>query len=746
MISLLIKFAPWLASHLSVWLLMLWAAATLGDVCLRHVKFNSWLEKTIFRIALGLGLVSLLWFVLAISGVFYPRLIQMVTILIATYGIFRWRSNLFGREWLKGGRDWIRREYLHSPLKLFGLSALAVLVVAYEIHLVWLSLFPPIAWDSTLYHLPLARDYLNAHKLILRMGLPYPVVPALEHLLFSWGMALGDDLHAHLIGHTFFILTAAGLISFGIRQGRPAVGLTAAALWLAHPLVLLFQGTAYVDMGLTCYSFLAVYALKLFADEKKSEWWFLAITLAAMAASTKMPGLIFLAGIVAWSFWATWRNWLSRNQLLKGWALAALVLIPWFGFIAYHAGNPMWPMFPQLSKGWWNYSSLKVQDFGKSVGIPHTLWNFIRLPYELVVHPKKFFPDEHLSFLPVVIIWPLAWIVSLKDRSVRWWTGWILYFITAWFFSIQALRFLFPVLPMIGLAICESLEWIFNRILASPSKRLAIWAVVILCLALPTFVQLNKMIYARKFYPPITESERDVWLNDFRLSYPGVKFINAHASNEDTVFLNGGSFLPYHLRPRVLSIEYDFVWPQTAEWLAKVETEKPTWILLSHQGQTLSDDSPFERPTGNLYELVFASETAHVFRRTPLPATMASETLNLRSNECLPVAANNQPQPVYEGYLDEATCQTIRGWVWNTNLPNCSLKVDIYDNGQLLTTIPANLTRQDLLVAGKGNGRHGFTFRPPDQLNDGRQHSISVKVSGAPIELGNSPLTATCSQ
>ena len=106
--------------------------------------------------------------------------------------------------------------------------------------------------------------------------------------------------------------------------------------------------------------------------------------------------------------------------------------------------------------------------------------------------------------------------------------------------------------------------------------------------------------------------------------------------------------------------------------------------------------------------------------------------------------ANVGIEPVYEGYLDSADCQSIAGWAWDSNQPDAAIDVDIYDGAALIGTVTANQFRQDLLNAGKGNGVHGFTFATPASLRDGQPHSIRVKFSGTSTDIG-APLTITCS-
>jgi hypothetical protein len=102
------------------------------------------------------------------------------------------------------------------------------------------------------------------------------------------------------------------------------------------------------------------------------------------------------------------------------------------------------------------------------------------------------------------------------------------------------------------------------------------------------------------------------------------------------------------------------------------------------------------------------------------------------------------PGPVYQGFHDGADCSQIWGWAWDANLPNTPINVDIYDGSTLITTVAANLFRQDLLNAGKGNGFHAFVYNVPASLKNGQVHSISVKFSGTNTLLSSSPRSIAC--
>lgn len=107
-------------------------------------------------------------------------------------------------------------------------------------------------------------------------------------------------------------------------------------------------------------------------------------------------------------------------------------------------------------------------------------------------------------------------------------------------------------------------------------------------------------------------------------------------------------------------------------------------------------------------------------------------------------APTDRASPGYDGYHDVADCDTISGWVWDGSQPDTPIKVDIYDGDVPFATLTANVFRQDLLDAGKGDGRHGFYCTVPFWLKDGKPHCIRVKVAGTDVELIGTGKTINC--
>ncbi|RRB07465.1 CotH kinase family protein [Larkinella rosea] len=98
----------------------------------------------------------------------------------------------------------------------------------------------------------------------------------------------------------------------------------------------------------------------------------------------------------------------------------------------------------------------------------------------------------------------------------------------------------------------------------------------------------------------------------------------------------------------------------------------------------------------------------------------------------------------FEGYLDKVECGTIRGWVWDRNKPNTVLTVEFFANNQSIGTANADIFRQDLVSAGKGNGYHVYSFPTPSSVKTGATFQISAKVQNSTFVLSWAPKPLSC--
>jgi glycosyltransferase involved in cell wall biosynthesis len=93
----------------------------------------------------------------------------------------------------------------------------------------------------------------------------------------------------------------------------------------------------------------------------------------------------------------------------------------------------------------------------------------------------------------------------------------------------------------------------------------------------------------------------------------------------------------------------------------------------------------------------------------------------------------------FQGFLDDASRNYIRGWAWLPDSPNVSAELDVFVNNQLVANIIACQFRGDLLNAKIGNGCYGFELYFSPSLSH-MSHCIDVRLSGQTLSITGCPV------
>jgi hypothetical protein len=302
-----------------------------------------------------------------------------------------------------------------------------------------------------------------------------------------------------------------------------------------------------------------------------------------------------------------------------------LVAAPWYAWIGYQTGNPVWPILAGFSRGIWGAPGVaEGLNVWANVGVEKTSLNFLLLPFYFISQ-HQFFPDNNRPLLPLMTFLPLAWVVMWKDRSVRWWTLWALAFTLYWFLSSQQVRLWLPALPFVTLAVYESLPVVFRRWQILAARESLIWPALAL-LAVATGLMMAARDVRMKGWPPVTTQAREHHLTNLCSGYAGVIYINQHAQADEAVYLINGNWLVYHLRPRVLDMNAllqrevwpTFRWPDDERWVEYLESQGINWILVNHAGAPAYlnvHGNPRGVTPWPAFQRVYADAQTWVFRR-----------------------------------------------------------------------------------------------------------------------------------
>ncbi len=477
-----------------------------GRRLVRRIAFDSVGESWLISIAIGVAALGHALFVMGLAGLLEP--LPLAVLLACVH--------LFGRSAWREGWQEVRR--VGSALSGPRAAVVALLAAVLLLPLFLFPLYPPVSFDSTMYHLPYAKAFAATGGLPFLEALRYPVFPQLMEVLFAGVLLLGDDIGAQLLQLLVTLLTA-GLV---FVWGREAFGRTAAwigaAAYLGNPMVGYLAGTAFVEPGLALFSTAALFAIWRWRQSRESAWLILAAVFASSAAATKYLGLLIVAAIglivvLAHGPRARWRDALQYT------AAGAAILVPWYGRIFLHTGSPFFPYFHSLfgSNPWEHPPNPAKEESPFSV---------LTLPWDLVF--RREILDWHPPLSPVYLIaLPLVLIAAFRDARVRR----LLLVAGAYSFLVRAIssdpRYLLPILPLVSVTVAAGLALL-------PITRRLLTAAVLLLL-LPGWLYVAWQI-RRLGSLPVTAEQKNEFLERRLPAYPAIRYLNRTRGSDYTLY------------------------------------------------------------------------------------------------------------------------------------------------------------------------------------------------------------------
>jgi GT2 family glycosyltransferase/glycosyltransferase involved in cell wall biosynthesis len=140
-----------------------------------------------------------------------------------------------------------------------------------------------------------------------------------------------------------------------------------------------------------------------------------------------------------------------------------------------------------------------------------------------------------------------------------------------------------------------------------------------------------------------------------------------------------------------------------------------------------------------------------VFEGAAEPGDLADAAPDQPRLPQIDLAAGTEPADVLiEGSLrsniDYADWGGIKGWIWDPSDPDRAVALELLDGDSVLATVWANENRPDLIEAGIGDGRHGFTIGFTETLLPFARHVLHLRPVGSTVELPSFPMVLTRDQ
>lgn len=103
-------------------------------------------------------------------------------------------------------------------------------------------------------------------------------------------------------------------------------------------------------------------------------------------------------------------------------------------------------------------------------------------------------------------------------------------------------------------------------------------------------------------------------------------------------------------------------------------------------------------------------------------------------------APSGEDRPLFQGHVDTVQPDRVVGWAWNKNHPDERISVDLLIDGTVQATVRAEVFRKDLLDAGIGDGRYGFSLLVPDEAVSTGRSEFRVRFSGTDVDVDGTPV------
>lgn len=635
---------------------------TFGRQLTRGVNYHSTLEQVSFSVALGLGVVSYLMFLLGLFNLLY-RSVVLIALLAGFLMCYR--------IWLRWPADLLLAVKQLRATKLGSIAiaiAIAIFIFGLSFYIWILPLYPPTGFDSTMYHLTAAKIYARTHGLSFLEYVRLPIFPQASHMLFTLALLVYDDILAQQIEQLMLITLVATVVAFGKRMFSYRTGCWAAAILLAQPAVLWVASVAYIDMGVTLYTTTTVYAFWNWLESRHRHWLALAGAFCGISIGTKYSALFFLAAFTLAALFVGFKQRKWQPSLIFA-GVALLVAAPWLVRNFYYTRNPLFPMFESIFGSVFGYGLDQAQNYrGISVVALNLVdlgrsWHYLlTLPWQLAFHKSKPFSPLYFFLLP------LALVFAVIDRRIRFLLALTVGFTICWFFAFQQFRYLIPALPLMSLAVVGPIDRLLERL---PLKGL--WKHPLITAAGFAILMYPGWQYAREFVRlegplPITQQQRDKYLTERLPSYPAYKLLNR---------LKGGNYTVYALLDENMtyfadgSFKGDHFGPaRYARIFGKLNNGQSLYTELKSMGADyflvntsrgkigLPDDTFFQ----SHFKPIYDTSNLHFFELTTVP--VARQVANLIQDAGFEESKNKQPAVwrfAGEAVIDSSGKQSFTG-------------------------------------------------------------------------------------
>ena len=425
---------------LLLWLWLSLLAFALGRLIVGLIFRASRCDEFLYAAGVGFGTLVLGMIVLGFLGLYNSTLLWAL-LGGSTVALIVVNRRNFPILWPLSIRGLFRER--RSPFEWFCLGA-AVLIC---IRNVLGSLTPELRHDVLDYHINFPNLYTLHHGFYETSWHVFSYMPANVETLYTLSLLLAGDTLAKLLHSGFGLLAAASVYRIGQRYFGRFVASWALFFWLTISHVSYVASTAYIDLGVSFWAFLAVGSLLRYfealgvirpagegaaapgADEAR-RWLLLCGLFTGWTLGSKYTAillfavpliltLVILAVLPEKLKGGVYRPRQARRAVLTIAVWSVLFLSPWLARNLAWTGNPVYPFFNR-ALGLNSPAEISAETFIRDHAPHFPDWssmaellskkiNHLAIDGTLVINLA-------ILLIPLLI---LRWIVSMPDREPK---------------------------------------------------------------------------------------------------------------------------------------------------------------------------------------------------------------------------------------------------------------------------------------------------------------------------------------
>ena len=429
---------------------------------------------------------------------------------------------------------------------------------------VLLNLTSPISRDALIHHLAIPKLWLLHGGFYEIPWADFSYFPMNIDLLYLICLYFKNDIIPKFIHFAFGLGT--GLLVYCYLKNRLTKnwGLLGFLIFFSTPVIIRLSTTAYVDLGMTFFITASILAFVRWRDGKYKDikWLILSAVCMGFAAGSKYNALIawfFLNLMIVFYYSRDTENGLGA--LKSGavfFAIALLVVSPWFIKNYILTGNPIYPLFDRVfrflhhagensagiaaaadSKWASNIFQRREIVFGES--FLETLLIPIRMFFQGKDGSVQYF-DGSLNPILIIIL-PFAFLNRELNRDKVFFLLFSVFFLfMAYFLTVIRIRYILPVIPFLAIlsvvGIKNVVDWAGKK-----SSQVRRTGLIGISAATIVFIAFN-FLYLKDYFnivQPVkyilNQETKDEFLSRNVGSYPAMQYINKNLPDDVKVFL-----------------------------------------------------------------------------------------------------------------------------------------------------------------------------------------------------------------